>query len=39
MESEEFNWTRLGDVVASVLGAVAPERVDDASRTPKEAEV
>ena len=24
MDSEEFNWTRLGDVVAAVLGAVQP---------------
>lgn len=24
MESDEFNWTRLGDVVAAVLGAVQP---------------
>ena len=39
MESDEFNWTRLGDVVASVLGAVAPEQGDDASRTSKETEV
>lgn len=38
MESEEFNWMSLGDVVASVLGAVDPERVDSGSRTPEMSE-
>ncbi len=32
MDSEEFNWTRLGDLVAAVLGAVQPPLVEIETR-------